>query len=241
MRSSAFLAVIAVGLAIANAQAQQTPGKQKQTSRKDRVYRPIEEEFGSKTNTNTNTNANTNDLEDVPCMLRDKADCHGGVSADKSPSPAPSLQQQPLPYNSNAYSGQQVQQDVLSEEPSNYLPPRPSLSNQYSDYGQIGYSYNQQQPAYNQQQPSYNQQAYQSQSSGNGNGNGNGQQNNQVQNSQNHEEQPPNADAYAYPGCPAAMICVPDDWCNATGYSVGRPLGLTPVARLYRVAVMVSQ
>lgn len=44
-----------------------------------------------------------------------------------------------------------------------------------------------------------------------------------------------------YPGCPAAMLCVQDEYCNAIGLIEENPIRFSAADRLHRVALMVKK
>lgn len=204
---------------------------QKSSNSKEFKYRPI----------TTPYNTPQNEYEDNPCMLRRKSDCHAGGATPNALNNNPTGNQQQQSYSAETGPNYSNVQETNNKESSPQYEPKPITqhsaspparptntysNNQISNYGSTGYSQYNQQQQYNQQthqQPSRPYQGQAQQTGGQG-----------FETNNNYEEQPP------FPGCPAAMLCVPDDWCNATGYSEGKPLSLTPAARAFRVAVSVS-
>ena len=56
----------------------------------------------------------------------------------------------------------------------------------------------------------------------------------------NNNNQPqPAADTKPFVKCPAAMKCVPEEYCDLEGIMVEQPLQLTPQLRMIRVALNV--
>ena len=167
------------------------------------------------------------------CLLRNQADCHAAASLSNANQGNPNYQQQ------QQFSGYPSDDSNTqnSENSGNYPNSIPTPQSQRPQPQQNDYS---NKVAY--QPPSIPYQEPTRQPSGSYR-NPVGQSQNNAQSYQappqgagsnyNGEEQPP------YPGCPAAMLCVPETFCNSKGVSEGKPVSLSAAEKLYRVALMV--
>ncbi|CAL8143162.1 unnamed protein product [Orchesella dallaii] len=154
----------------------------------------------------------------------------------QQPYQPPPPQQQPIQEPNLAYrpppSQQQPSQQAPSpnpyNRPTNSQPSQPSLPSQNNF---------QNQPPKQQQQPYQPPQAPRPPPQQQFQNSGQGVRPNPPQQQQ---RQPPadTGELPPYPGCPAAMLCVQDDYCNTIGLIEDSPIQLSAADKLHRVALM---